>query len=74
MKTRLILIRNYFGLSTSDFADECGLIRNSVERIINGRSIMDLETVQKICIRWPEISVRWFLFGEGEMIKKEKEA
>lgn len=56
------------GITNSQFADNCGIPRPSLSQIISGRNkkVSDL-IVGQIHKRYPELSVLWLLFGEGEM-------
>lgn len=66
---RLKLFLNFKGINSSSFADMCGIPRPSLSQILNGRNkkIND-NVVRQIHERFPEVSVMWLLFGEGEMI------
>lgn len=57
------------GLTYSQFADRCGIPRPSLSQIISGRNkkISDV-IVGQIHQAFPELSVLWLLFGEGQMI------
>ena len=56
------------GLSYSQFADTCGIPRPSLSQILTGRNkkISDL-LVGQIHNMYPELSIMWLLFGEGQM-------
>lgn len=56
------------GLSTTQFADVCGIPRPTISQIINGRNkkISD-ELIGKIHAAFPSVSVVWLMFGEGSM-------
>lgn len=66
---RLKLFMAQEGISTTAFADKCGIPRPSFSQIINGRNkkIND-NVVSQIHSAFPSLSVMWLLFGEGEMI------
>lgn len=57
------------GLSHSQFADETGIPRPSLSQILSGRNkkVSDI-IVGQIHRRWPELSILWLLFGEGDML------
>jgi len=73
MNERLLKIMEYFNYSPSIFADEIGVIRSSISHIISGRNNPGLELLQKVLIRFPQISSDWLLLGRGEMILSEEE-
>lgn len=56
-------------LSSTQFADACGIPRPSLSQILGGRNkkISD-EVIAKIHEAYPRLSVMWLLFGEGEML------
>ena len=61
----------HFNYSPSIFADEIGVIRSSISHIISGRNNPGLELLQKVLIRFPQISSDWLLLGRGEMLLSE---
>ena len=63
---RLKLFIDTTGLTSSQFADMCGIPRPSLSQLLNGRNkkISDV-LVGQIHAAFPEMSVVWLLFGEG---------
>lgn len=63
------------GLSPSVFADTCGIPRPTLSQLLNGRNkkISDV-LIGLIHKAYPELSVMWLLFGEGDMIVSGKDA
>ncbi|MDE7402603.1 MAG: helix-turn-helix domain-containing protein [Muribaculaceae bacterium] len=59
----------HLGLSYSVFADECGVPRPSLSQILSGRNkkISDV-LIRQIHQAFPELSISWLLFGEGNML------
>ncbi len=57
------------GLTNSQFADQCGIPRPSLSQLLTGRNkkISDV-LVGQIHQAFPDLSVLWLLFGEGQMI------
>lgn len=55
-------------IAISQFADTCGIPRPTMSQILNGRNkkISD-ELISKIHAAYPNLSVLWLMFGEGEM-------
>lgn len=60
---------DYLGISSSQFADQCGIPRPSLSQLLNGRNkkISDV-IVGQIHAAYPELSVLWLMFGEGTML------
>lgn len=59
------------GLTNSQFADTCQIPRPSLSQLLTGRNkkISDV-IVGQIHHAYPELSVLWLMFGEGEMLVK----
>lgn len=57
------------GLTSSQFADQCGIPRPSLSQLLSGRNkkISDV-LVGQIHSTFPDLSVLWLLFGEGDML------
>lgn len=70
MKERIEKILDSYNLSPSKFADELGIQRSGISHVLSGRNKPSLEFVQKVLIRFPEISSDWLVQGIGAM-KKE---
>jgi hypothetical protein len=69
IKQRLDLIVKELGLSGRAFEKECGLANGSYSSIRDG---VGADKLNKIMIRYPQISADWLICGTGEMMKKEK--
>lgn len=56
-------------ISITQFADMCGIPRPSLSQLLRGRNkkLSDV-IVKQIHVRFPELSVLWLMFGEGEML------
>ena len=66
--SRLKTFMEMYKISSSQLADNCGISRPTVSQILNGRNkkISD-ELIGKIHDAYPELSVLWLMFGEGEI-------
>lgn len=51
----------------SEFAAKMGWTRQYLNNMLHGKSLA-FQPVLSILREYPEISARWFLFGEGDMI------
>lgn len=62
----------YSGLSNSQFADKAGIPRPTLSQLLHGRnkSINDM-FLRKINESFPQLDVRWLLFGTGDMLSIE---
>lgn len=56
-------------VSVTQFADECGIPRPSASQLLAGRNkkVSD-EIIGKIHAVYPELSIVWLMFGEGDML------
>ena len=67
---RISTLVNYFGLSQKDFAEECGLHQQAINRLTKDpKANPGGKMLTNIKKRFPQISADWILFGEGDMIK-----
>lgn len=56
------------GIANSIFADRCDIPRPTLSQLLNGRNKkVSNEVLDKIHIAYPELSMMWLMFGEGEM-------
>ena len=69
MIDRLKSYIEYRGFLASQFADAVGMPRSSFSQLMSGRnkSINDA-TIVKIHAAFPDLSIQWLLFGEGDML------
>lgn len=72
--SRLKSLISSLGLSDSQFADKSSISRPTLSLLLSGKNkkISDVMLTQ-IHEAFPEVSILWLLFGEGEMFKKETE-
>ncbi|MEZ3591276.1 MAG: helix-turn-helix domain-containing protein [Muribaculaceae bacterium] len=68
--SRIKIFMNYLGIANSQFADTCKIPRPTISQVLNGRNkkISD-ELISKIHEAYPQLSVLWLMFGEGEMVQ-----
>ena len=74
MKTRIRMIQESKQMSQREFADALGISPSSLSSIYNGHTSPTNNHVQAIHRRFPEISITWLLFGEGEMVQRDDAA
>lgn len=62
------------GLTSSQFADQCGIPRPTLSQLLTGRNkkISDV-LIGQIHSAFPQLSVMWLLFGEGTMLTPKHE-
>ena len=67
MKDRIIQIMRQTGLSNAEFAEKIGISTSSLSHIFSGRNNPSLAVVKRIHKSFPEISLNWIMYGEGNM-------
>ena len=70
--SRLKEFINQQSVAITQFADNCKIPRPTLSQLLNGRNkkVSD-ELISKIHTAYPQLSVLWLMFGEGEMLQKE---
>lgn len=67
MVNRINLLLKAKNLTAKQFADEIGIQPSGMSHILSGRNNPSLDFVTKVIKRYPEIDIRWLMFGIGEM-------
>ncbi|MBD5307983.1 MAG: hypothetical protein HDS15_01700, partial [Bacteroides sp.] len=63
----------YLGIQVTQFADNCSIPRPSMSQLLNGRNKkVSNELIGKIHSAYPQLSVLWLMFGQGNMLVEEK--
>lgn len=65
MKERILQFIDYKRFSKSKFYRETGLSNG----ILDKKSGLTLDSIDKIYSKYPEINIEWLLTGKGEMLK-----
>ena len=67
--SRLKQYLNLRGIGITQFADECDIPRPTASQLLAGRNkkVSD-EIIGKIHFTYPDLSVSWLMFGEGDMV------
>lgn len=70
--SRLKTFINYLGIPVTQFADNCQIARPTLSQLLNGRNnkVSD-KLIGKIHEVYPQLSVLWLMFGEGDMLHGE---
>lgn len=63
------------GVPSSQFADSCEIPRPSFSQLLSGRNqkVSDV-LIKKIHSAYPELSILWLMFGEGNMVSGSEES
>lgn len=70
--SRLKTFINYLNIPVTQFADTCSIPRPTLSQLLNGRNkkVSD-ELIGKIHEAFPQLSVLWLMFGEGDMLHEK---
>lgn len=71
MKDRIRELMDRMGMTQKSFAQALNLSEATLSGIFNERNKPTLATVHAIHNRFPEVSVQWLMFGNGEMLTGE---
>lgn len=69
---RLKQFINYLEIPVTKFADNCEIPRPTLSQLTNGRNkSVRNELVEKIHRAYPDLSMVWLMFGEGDMLHNQ---
>lgn len=71
LNNRLVVLMDKFGYKKSEWAELLNVSPAVISHIYNNRNKAGVEMVQMMLHKFPEVSERWLLLGEGEMLKVE---
>lgn len=74
LNKRIIEIMIKMGHSKSSFARELDVSLPLITHITTGRNKPGLELIQKLLLRFPELSPEWILVGNGDMFREQAKA
>lgn len=70
---RILQIMNYYKLSQRQFALKSNITPQALNNMIVRNHELKLSTAVDILKAFPEVSVEWFIMGEGSMFKSVSE-
>lgn len=71
MKDRIYQLMKKQNMTQKEFANELCIAEGTLSSIFSGRTKPSNNIVYSIHERFPEVSISWLMFGEGEMDKVE---
>ena len=71
MKDRILKLMKQLGMSQKQFASELCIGEATLSSIFTGRTKPTNNIVNNIHERFPEVSIPWLMFGEGDMYAGE---
>lgn len=72
LNERLVLLMDKLGYKKSEWAELLNVSPAVISHIYSNRNKAGVELVQMMLLKFPDISERWLLLGEGEMMKGEQ--
>jgi len=66
---RIKEIMVHYSLNKEQFAEKIGIEKNSLAHLLSGNHRPHLNFITNICWRFSEMDIKWFLFGEGKLLK-----
>jgi len=71
---RLQKVMDFYGESSSSFAEKIGVQRSSISHILSGRNKPSLDFVLKVLSSFPDVELYWLLNGKGSFPKEDNSA
>ena len=69
---RIEKILEYYQLNAGEFARKIGVQKSSISHLLSGRNKPSFLFLSKLIKAFPEINIKWFLTGEGNMVEKKE--
>lgn len=66
MKERIKLLIQSLGLTQAEFAEKVGVQPSTLSNALRGRNDVSSTIIMKIHETYPEVSINWLMFGEGD--------
>lgn len=67
MKDRIYKVMSDAGMNQKEFSQETGIAQATLSSIFSGRTSPTLKHADALHHRFPELSMTWLMFGEGDM-------
>ena len=68
---RLQKIMDFYGETSSSFAEKIGVQRSSISHLLSGRNKPSLDFVMKTLHAYPQVDLYWLMNGKGQFPKIE---
>lgn len=62
---RLQKVMDFYGETSSSFAEKIGVQRSSISHILSGRNKPSLDFILKVLSSFPDVELYWLLNGKG---------
>ncbi len=67
--SRIRQIMDYYELTSTQLANKLTIQKSSLSHLLSGRNKPGFEFLKKLAENFPELNIKWFLTGDGEMIQ-----
>lgn len=71
MKERLVQLMQLLGVNPTQFANQIGVQRATLQHILSGRNEASLKIVTGINQAYPSVNLQWLLYGKGQAISHD---
>ncbi len=69
---RLQKVMDFYGETSSSFAEKIGVQRSSISHILSGRNKPSLDFILKVLSSFPDVELYWLINGKGTFPKEIK--
>jgi len=69
---RLQKVMDFYGETSSSFAEKIGVQRSSISHILSGRNKPSLDFILKVLSSFPDLELYWLINGKGTFPKEIK--
>lgn len=69
---RLQKVMDFYGETSSSFAEKIGVQRSSISHILSGRNKPSLDFILKVLSSFPDVELYWFINGKGTFPAENK--
>ena len=69
---RIEKILDYYQINSGELAKKIGVQKSSISHLLSGRNKPSFLFLSKLIKAFPEINIKWFLTGAGNMLEKDK--
>lgn len=69
---RLQKVMDFYGETSSSFAEKIGVQRSSISHILSGRNKPSLDFILKVLSSYPDVELYWLINGKGTFPAENK--
>ena len=69
MKNRILQLLTKENISATKLAELLGVQRSNISHIISGRNKPGFDFIERLLLKFPDLSADWLILGKGEMYK-----